>query len=106
MTSITFPTGFFCDPLTGQPLGTGKVYIGQPDLDPREIGNRLNVVIIQEDGSEVTLYPASQPFVLSGGGMFQHNGSVVVFTVDEDYSMAVDSAQDVQAYYFPQLEAE
>jgi hypothetical protein len=101
MPVVTFPTGVFLDPNTGTPLGVGKVYIGTKLLNPFILGNRINVAVVEEDGSETIIFPASQPFILTAGGMFIYNGSVVQLRTTSDFSISVYSMNDELMYYFP-----
>ena len=91
---------YFVDPTNGKPVSNGKVYIGQPDLDPLVLANRVNVVVVQEDGTRVTIAPAAQPLT-TGVGRILYLGDPVVVLVDQDYSIRVDSSLDAQVYYAP-----
>ena len=91
---------YFLDPTNGKPVSNGKVYIGEPDLDPLVLGNRVNVVVVQEDGTRVTIAPAQQPLT-TGVGRILYLGDPVVVLVDRDYSIRVDSSLDAQIYYAP-----
>lgn len=100
MPSVNFPTA--CqNPVASGVLALARVYIGEVDLQPRTLANRIDVTIIQEDGTPITIAPAQQPFVLNAGGMFTYDGSVVILTAAQSYSMQVDTAQDVPVYYLP-----
>lgn len=110
MPAITFPTPA-ASPLAATVISLGKCYIGQPDTNPRVLGNRVSVTVTQEDGSEVVIAPSAQPLVLNGGGLFCYpydgsaNSSVVVVQTASAYSMALDTADDVQVYYLPDSSA-
>lgn len=102
---IVFPTAYIPDPDKGRPLWNAKIYIGQPDLDPRIAANRLTVTGIQENGTEVTL---SQPIRTNSGGVpidSISTGNVVTLLVDGEYSMAIDDRQDNQKYYFANVDS-
>jgi hypothetical protein len=79
----------------------GQVYIGEVDQDPTVLGNRINVIVIDTDGSEVNIPPASQPFVLNSAGLFTYNGSVVQLRTSQNYSISVFNSSGVLQYYFP-----
>lgn len=104
MPAITFPTAAQ-NPIAAGVISLGKVYVGQVDTDPRVLGNRVSVTITQQDGSEVVIAPNQQPFVLNAGGLFTYNGSVVLLQTAAAYSLALDTAQDVQVYYLPDSSA-
>lgn len=104
MPAITFPTAAQNTTAAGV-IALGKVYIGAVDTNPRVLGNRVNVTITQEDGTPVVIAPAAQPFVLNAGGLFEYNGSVVLLQTDAAYSLALDTADDVQVYYLPDSSA-
>lgn len=105
MPAVLYPTGFFPSTADGLPVALGKVYIGDIDTDPTVLGNRINVTVIQEDGTPVVIAPASQPFILNAGGQFSYNGSVVQLRTSQNFSMAVLDMNDVQEYYFPSVAA-
>lgn len=105
MPALTFPTGIFNSKTTGRALPNGKMYIGTADLDPEILANRINVTVIQENGTPVTVAPAAQPFLLNAAGMLQYNGSVVQMRVDGDASMKILDANDVEQAYFPSIVA-
>lgn len=104
MPAITFPTAAQNTTAAGV-IALGKVYIGQVDTNPRVLGNRVSVTITQQDGTPVVIAPAAQPFVLNAGGLFEYNGSTVLLQTDNAYSMALDTADDVQVYYLPDSSA-
>lgn len=63
----------FTNLANGQPIGTGSVYFGRPDSDPKnQPSNRINVYAVQDNGTEVLL---SQPIQLNAAGQPQYNGS-------------------------------
>lgn len=98
---VKLPTGYFPDPDEGRPVALGTVFIGVIDTDPEILANRITVTLLQEDGTEVSIPPASQPLSLNAGGVFTHNGSVVQVLVDRNYAMTVLDANSVQQFYFP-----
>lgn len=91
---------YFFDPTNGKPLSLGKVYIGEPDLDPLVLANRVSVVVVQEDGTRVTIAPNAQPLTM-GVGRILYLGDPVIVLVDRDYSIRVDDALDVNKYLAP-----
>tara|TARA_R110000787_G_scaffold19649_3_gene58779 strand:- start:563 stop:1459 length:897 start_codon:yes stop_codon:yes gene_type:complete len=103
MPEVTFPTGRFPTATGNDVVALGKVYIGEVDLDPTVLGNRIDVTIVQESGVSIVIPPASQPFVLNSGGLFTYNGSVVQLRTSQNFSMSILNSQDVQQYYFPSV---
>lgn len=101
MSTITFPISYFPDPDKGRPLFNGQVYIGKSDLDPTVPANQKPVFYIQEDG---TLVAASQPVLLSAGGVPTYNGSPVTLDVDGAYSIKVLDKYGAQMYYVANTE--
>ena len=85
-------------------IGLGFIYIGDVDTDPKVLGNRINVTIREENGTETVIPPASQPLTLGAGGVFVYNGAPVMVLVDGSYAMTIDTSAGVQAYYFPQVD--
>jgi hypothetical protein len=100
MPKINFPSAAQ-NPTAAGVLSLAQVYIGTVDTQPRTLGNRINVTIIQEDGTPVVIAPAAQPFVLNAGGGFSYNGSPVILTTAAPHSMQVDTSADVPVYYIP-----
>lgn len=96
MSTINFPIIYIPDPEQGRPLFFGKVFVGQPDLDPEIVGNQKQLNVVQEDG---TVVPVSQPLILSAGGVPVYNGSPVRLDVAGNYSIKILSKLDVQVYY-------
>ena len=92
---------YFPDPAKGQPIGLGNVYIGTKDTDPEVLGNRIDVVVVEEDGTETTILPAGQPFTLGAGGVILYGGSPAVVLVDGVYSVKVTDSLGSQKYYVP-----
>jgi hypothetical protein len=105
MPALTFPTGIFQNKSTGRSLPNGKMYVGTTDLDPEILANRVNVTVIQENGTPVVVAPAAQPFLFNAAGMLQYNGSVVQMRVSGDASMKILDANDVEQGYFPSITA-
>jgi hypothetical protein len=105
MPALTFPTGIFQNKSTGRALPNGKMYVGTVDLDPEVLENRVNVTVIQENGTPVVIAPAAQPFIFNAAGMLQYNGSVVQMRVDGDASMKIVDANDANPIYFPSIVA-
>jgi len=98
------PYEYFADPEEGRPIALGNIYIGNPDTDPEVEANRKTIYLIQEDGSEVTILPASQPINTSAGGVPIYNGSPVQIQTDDEYSLKVTDSLDVQKLYAASLE--
>lgn len=78
-------------------LFNAKIYFGEPGQDAKT--NQIPVTIIQESGAEVV---AQQPIRTSAGGMAQLNGSPIKINVDGEFSMRIDTEDDVQVYNFLQ----
>lgn len=98
---VRLPAGYFPDPDTSRPLFFAKIYIGEPDLDPKIPANQKTVTGRREDGVEVTL---AQPVRTNRGGVpvdgTDGTGNVVTLLVDGAYSMTVDDRKDAQKYNF------
>ena len=105
MPEVTKPTPQFNLEVGTGIAGGGFVYIGQPNEDPTVLANRIDVTIIDIDGSSVPIAPASQPFDLNSAAMFDYNGSVVQLRTTQNYSMTVQNAQGELVYYFPSAAA-
>lgn len=96
---ISLELEYYNDPNSYKPLDAGNLYIGQPNTDPEVLTNRITVTLRQEDGSEVPLAPAQQPFPISPGGRVTYNGSVVQILADQSYSLKVTDDLGGQKYY-------
>lgn len=94
---VRLPVDYFSDPSSNRSLFNAKIYVGNPDTNPRISANQKTVTGRQEDGTEV---PLAQPIRTSAGGYPTYNGSVVELLVDGAYSMAVDDRVDTQVFYF------
>lgn len=75
----------------------GKIYIGQPDTDPVNPANRIQVYVENEDGS---LVPVPQPIIINSGGYPVLGGQIKKFVTIENHSMAIYDAFNVQQFYF------
>jgi hypothetical protein len=70
------------------PLYNGKIYVGEPDLDPTIPANKKQVTAKQEDGTQV---PIAQPISTNSGGYAVDSaGNPVVLLVDGNYSIRVN----------------
>ena len=92
---VTNPILTITKPLDGDPVFNAKIYIGNPDTDPRVTANQKQVQARQENG---TLVPISQPIRTNAGGNPQLNGSPVALEVAGNYSLTIDTNNDVQVY--------
>ena len=92
---------YFPDPTKGRPIFNGSVYVGIPDLDPITEANRVDVVVIQESGTRVTIDKSAQPLTTGAGGQIQYLGENVVVLVDGSYSVRVNDSLGAQMYYIP-----
>lgn len=97
---LRIPYDFYFFPDKGKPIALGKVYIGKPDLNPKILANRKDVILRQEDGTEVTIQPSGQPLRTGAGGGILFEGSPVEVLVNGNYSIRVDDSQDSQVYFF------
>jgi len=98
---VALPLYYYGAPNKKGPLFNAKIYVGIPDLDPHILANRYDIIFRNEDGTDVPISPAQQPVRTSSGGYATYNGQVGQILVDGNYSIAVDSAQDAQQYYWP-----
>jgi len=90
---------YFGDPTKGKPVPNGDIYIGEPGFDPGILGNRKNVVLQQENGTEVTILPAGQPLNTGAGGYILYNGSPVTVLTSGSYSIKVNDKLGAQKFY-------
>jgi len=75
----------------------GKIYIGQPDTDPTNPANQIQVYVENEDGSHV---PVAQPIIINNGGFPVLGGQIKKFVTVQNYSMAIYDAYNAQQFYF------
>lgn len=75
----------------------GKIYIGQPDTDPTNPANQIQVYVENEDGSHV---PVPQPIIINAGGFPVLGGQIKKFVTVQNYSMAIYDAYNAQQFYF------
>lgn len=75
----------------------GKIYIGQPDTDPTNPANQIQVYVENEDGSRV---PVPQPIIINTGGYPVFGGQIKKFVTVQNYSMAIYDAYNAQQFYF------
>ena len=94
---IQLPIPYIGDFSKGRPIFNGKIYVGVIDTDPEVPINQLQVVGIQENGTEVNL---PQPVLTGSGGYPIYNGSPIRLTVDGDYSLKILDKNNNQIYYF------
>lgn len=97
---------YFADPRTGRPVASAMIYIGQPNLDPTVLANRVTVNLIKQDGSTVVIPAASQPLTTTAGGLLSYAGSAVQAEVPSGaYSIALHDSNNVALDYFPSVES-
>lgn len=103
MAEVPLGTGihYFADPTKGKPVYFGSVYVGAADLNPKILANRVSVILLQENGTKVTLAPSAQPFVTGAGGQILYQGSVSVIKVTDTVSVRVDNQAGYQVNYNP-----
>ena len=95
---------YFADPSTGRPVANAKIYIGAPNTDPTILANRVTVTLTKQDGSTVSIPPASQPLTTTAGGLLAYSGSAVQATVSTGaYSIALHDSNDSPKDYFPSV---
>lgn len=75
----------------------GKIYIGQPDTDPTNPANQIQVYVENEDGS---LVPVPQPIIINAGGFPVLGGQIKKFVTTQNYSMLILDAYGAQQFYF------
>jgi hypothetical protein len=90
------------NPAQGKPISNGKMYFGEPDLDPEIFTNQKQVYYIQENGD---LVAASQPILLSAGGNPTYNGDAVTLSITGEYSTKVLNKLGVQEYYIARTDS-
>ena len=78
----------------------GKIYIGQPDTDPKNPANQIQVYIEGEDGS---LTNVSQPLVINSAGYPVYQGQIAKFITTQNHSMAVYDAYLTQQFYWANM---
>lgn len=98
MALVLLPYMYIPDPTRGRPIFNGKIYIGEPDTDPKIVSNQKSANLVQEDGTTV---PASYPILTNSGGVPIYNGSPVAIDVNGAFSIAIDDRNDDPVYYFP-----
>jgi len=106
MTASTLIPGsqYFADPRSGRPASNALIYIGAPNTDPTVLANRVTVTLTKQDGSTVSIPPASQPLNTTGGGLLSYNGSAVQAQVASGaYSIALHDSSDNPLDYFPSV---
>ncbi len=94
---IQLPIPYIGDFSKGRPLFNASIYVGVPELDPEIPANQLQIVGIQENGTEVNL---PQPVLTGSGGYPIYNGSPIRLTVDGAYSLKILGKNNNQIYYF------
>lgn len=105
MPEVTLPAPQFNLAVGSGIAAGGAVFIGVANEDPRILANRIDVTIIDIDGTPIVIGPSSQPFVLNSAAMITLNGSIVQARTEQDYSLALYSSEDVLLYYFPSATA-
>lgn len=101
--TVELPIEYYPDPTKGRPVFNGKIFIGNPDTDPEILANRKNVILRQEDGTDVPIAPAGQPLLTGAGGVILYDGSPVQVLTEGNFSIKVLNKQDSQVYYVPNV---
>lgn len=81
-------------------VANGKIFIGTVDTDPTVEANQVQVYI---EGEDRVLVPIPQPVNIGISGYPVYNGQVVKIISKVESSMAVLDANDVQQFYFPNI---
>ena len=97
---VRMPAEFFGDPNQNRPIFFGSIFIGLPDTDPEVEINRIDVILRQEDGTEVPIGPEAQPLLTGGGGYVLYQGSPVSVLVTGNYSIKVLNKSGGQEFFF------
>jgi len=98
---LQYPSAYFPNPKVGRPVFNGNIYVGMPGTDPLIEANRVSVVIIQQDGTRVTIAPASQPLVTGAGGTIIYQGASVIVKISSEVSVKITDSNGIQTDYFP-----
>lgn len=102
-TLVKFPITYYPDPTQGRPVFNGSVYFGEPGEDPEIQINRKTITLLQEDGSQVPIPPASQPLTTTAGGVIVYDGGYPSVYADGDLSIKVLNSSGSQVYYVPSI---
>ncbi|GAB5071282.1 hypothetical protein SedNR2807_14680 [Citrobacter sedlakii] len=97
---VSMPNQLFSMPRTFKAIANGKIYIGNPDTDPVNPDNQIQVYIENEAGTKI---PVPQPLVINAGGYPVYNGQIARFLTDRNHSMAIYDAYGVQQFYFDSI---
>ena len=97
---VSMPNQLFSMPRTFKAVANGKIYIGNPDTDPVNPDNQIQVYIENEGGTKI---PVPQPLIINAGGYPVYNGQIARFLTDRNHSMAVYDAYGVQQFYFDSI---
>lgn len=97
--SALIPNPFTLFPdLAGRPLDNGKIYIGQPNLDPKD--HPIDVYWDQE-----LTVAAVQPVPTLGGLMFNDNAPGMIYADVDDFSVRVLDKNGRQIYFVPSMKS-
>ncbi|KDT06262.1 tail spike domain protein [Escherichia coli 2-011-08_S4_C3] len=94
---VSMPSQLFTMARSFKANANGKIYIGQPDTDPTNPANQIQVYVENEDGSHA---PVPQPIVINAGGFPVLNGQIKKFVTVQNYSMLIQDAYGAQQFYF------
>lgn len=98
MLNVQLSTQYFQNPVTGNPVYNGYIYIGEPDTDPEILGNQRQVYMLDEFGAEV---PIAQPIRTGIGGVPMYNGAPIQLLMPANYAIKVLDSLGSQVYYEP-----
>ena len=97
MPQINFPTAAM-NPAAFGVLSLASVYIGAINVDPTVLGNRIDVVVTQQNGTPVTIHAAGQPFQLGAGGLLMYGGYPILASTAVPYSMSIVPVSGTTVY--------
>lgn len=99
MVTVQMPFNYVPNPVLDRALFNGNVYFGQPNTDPLQPSNRVQVRVVEQDGSFTNI---AQPVQTGGGGVFLFNGAPVQLDIVEiAFSIVITDNNNVQLYSFP-----
>lgn len=105
--NVPSPAEYYPDPVVGRPIFNGKIYIGQPDLDPQIEANQIQVYALQEAGGNPV--EIAQPIATNSGGVpVDSDGNTITLQISDtqgDHSIKVLDKQENQEYYFQKVSA-
>ena len=99
MVTVQMPFNYVPNPVLDRALFNGNVYFGQPNTDPLQPSNQVQVRIVEQDGSFTNI---AQPVATGPGGVFLANGAPVQLDIVEiAFSIVITDSNNIQLYSFP-----